>query len=124
MEDRFWAKVLKTEECWLWQGARREGYGVFHWKSGKLIGCHRISWGLAFGTIPTGMQVLHRCDNRLCVNPDHLFLGTQADNLQDAINKGHLNLAEAGRKTSHPSRYKGWKWQNIKNKRVWINPAT
>lgn len=64
------------------------------------MAAHRVAWELAFGSIPMGMQVLHHCDNRLCVKPDHLFLGTQADNLQDAVSKGRLNRIEAGKKRS------------------------
>jgi len=99
MEDRFWSKVRKTSNCWLWLGAKRDGYGMF-WLEGKLVSAHRIVWQLAFGSIPERMQVLHHCDTRLCVNPTHLFLGTQADNLRDAVEKGHLNRANAGRKRS------------------------
>lgn len=97
MNDRFWLKVSKTDGCWLWQGAKRNGYGMF-WQSGRLASAHRVAWELSYGAIPERMQVLHKCDNRLCVNPFHLFVGTQRDNLQDAVNKGHLNRVEAGKR--------------------------
>lgn len=70
--------------CWLWQGnTTKKGYG-------RLGGgqAHRMSWTAFRGTIPEGMCVLHRCDNRACVNPDHLWLGTQIDNINDCVNKG------------------------------------
>ena len=96
--NRFWDKVDKYGEfCWLWRGARRDGYGMF-WFKGKIVSAHRVSWELRFGGIPVGMQVLHKCDNRLCIKPEHLFLGTQADNLLDAVKKGRLNRSEAGKK--------------------------
>lgn len=70
--------------CWLWLGAKnKNGYGVF---SSKLA--HRLSWSFFNGTIPTNLCVLHKCDVRNCVNPDHLFLGTQQENISDMISKG------------------------------------
>ncbi len=98
MSNRFWDKVNKDgDNCWEWQAATRDGYGMF-WFNGKIVPAHRVSWELSFGKIPSGMQVLHTCDNRKCVSPLHFFLGTQADNLQDAVNKGHLNRSEAGKR--------------------------
>jgi hypothetical protein len=82
--DRFWAKVNKTDGCWLWTAYvnRQNGYGMMQW-DGKLRLAHRISYALAFGPVPEGKWVLHHCDTPACVNPAHLFLGTHLDNMTD-----------------------------------------
>jgi hypothetical protein len=67
--------------------------------SGKMVNVHRVSYGFAYGPIPPGKQVLHRCDVRACVRPDHLFLGTQKDNMADMIDKGRQAL---GKDLNHP----------------------
>ena len=88
VEERFWSKVKKTNGCWLWLDVPDAyGYGIFFiWPQNKKA--HRISWEIHNGAIPAQLHVLHSCDNPLCVNPQHLFLGTQADNNRDCIAKG------------------------------------
>lgn len=89
---RFWARVRKTETCWLWPSRfLPNGYGRYCIKRDRRrydFLAHRFAWIAAHGEIPKGMFVLHRCDNPPCVRLDHLFLGTHADNMADMSNKG------------------------------------
>lgn len=90
--NAFWNRVIKSDGCWGWTGQKHpHGYGEIERRyEGKryVILAHRISWILHKGKIPHGLRVLHACDNPPCTNPDHLFLGTQLENIQDAVMKG------------------------------------
>lgn len=90
LEERFWPKVdvRGLDDCWEWRGSKDGcGYGMI--KADKVTRrAHRVSWRLHNGPIPKGMQVLHHCDNPGCMNPAHLFLGSNMDNVQDKVQKG------------------------------------
>lgn len=88
--------IALRSRCWQWKGGQIRGYGGFR-LDGKLTGAHRVSWKLFKGPIPDGLCVLHECDNKLCVNPDHLFTGTQKQNSENMVGK---NRHAAG--TKHP----------------------
>lgn len=97
---RFWSKVQKSDGCWLWTGpvkSRAHPYGRF-WVSPerKHVKAHRIAWELEHGTIPEKLHVLHRCDNPRCVRPDHLWLGTHRQNMQDMAAKGRAAIVRSG----------------------------
>lgn len=87
----FWSlgRTARINDCWEWQGPRNpKGYGLFSYE-GKNHTAHRFAWEMANQqVIPTGMLVCHHCDNPPCINPEHLFLGTQSDNMADSRNKG------------------------------------
>jgi hypothetical protein len=91
LADMYWDRVERGRGCWLWGGGRGgNGYGILRRaeKSGFSPQAHRLSWIFANGAIPQGKYVLHTCDTPLCVNPSHLFLGSQRDNALDMVKKG------------------------------------
>lgn len=93
--ERYLKYVVKGDGCWEWTGATNEhGYGRLAAGLGKNFKAHRVSWELHNGPIPDGMNVLHRCDNPPCTNPEHLFLGTQKDNTRDMVSKLRMKYGE------------------------------
>lgn len=97
LRERFLAKVQKTDGCWNWTASKTsEGYGFIGegGRGGRCLRAHRVAYELFVGPIPEGVCVLHRCDNSACVNPSHLFLGTQADNIRDRDAKGRQARGE------------------------------
>jgi hypothetical protein len=95
LEERFWSKVDKTDGCWVWTASKNcEGYGRFNRFGKKRPNCegaHRVSYIISSGAeIPDGMLVLHKCDNPPCVNPEHLYLGSNADNARDKKDRGRV----------------------------------
>lgn len=96
--ERIWKWVDKSAPngCWLWTGTLiNSGYGKFDCKWSKSNLAHRNVYQLCVGPIPDGMHLCHRCDTPRCVNPAHLFIGTAADNMQDAYRKGRVRVPKA-----------------------------
>ncbi len=98
--DRWWRNVSISEGCWLWTGSKNgDGYGAIGRDPQVLA--HRLAWILFCGQIPRRKLVLHRCDTPACVRPDHLFLGTQKDNVRDCIEKGRRAVTAGEQNGGH-----------------------
>lgn len=116
VEIRFWRKVEKTDGCWLWTAAiNKNGYGAFAPTPTQVKRAHRVSWELHYGPIPPKIDVCHECDTRNCVRPDHLFLGTRKQNMEDCKLKGRTAAGDRSPVRLHPDR--------IGFKRGLLNPS-
>lgn len=104
LEDRFWKRVEKTDTCWGWSGPfNRKGYGWLTVNRRPFL-AHRFSYQLHIGPIPDDMFVCHHCDNPACVRPEHLFLGTNLDNMRDMYAKGRGPTGQRSGRHTHPER--------------------
>jgi hypothetical protein len=122
--DRFWSKVEKTDACWLWHGSRNNmGYPVFFLRTNPrnspLSYAHRLSFAIAKGPIPDGMVICHKCDVPHCINPGHLFLGTQKDNMADCSRKGRTRCGTRVGESNHKSKLTA---QAVREIRAIVNP--
>ena len=123
--------IDSSSGCWLWLPAKdtRWGYGYLwinhgiSWKDGKLVKASRLSYGLFNGEIGRDMQVLHRCDVPACVNPEHLFLGSQSDNMVDCYRKGRHPITQRMRDNMRQNRIVGGRKGKHYGKQSSSNPS-
>ena len=93
LKKQYEKSIIRDDGCWSWRKVPlNTGYATVYAGKKNILTAHRVSWMIHKGEIPKGMQVLHKCDNRICTNPEHLFLGTQKDNVDDMIKKGRYNI--------------------------------
>ena len=117
MPDRFWSKTIPVTEsgCWVFTGCVDEiGYGRFPYLQENKA--HRVAWMLTHGEIPKHLKVLHQCDVRCCVNPNHLFLGTQKDNVDDCVKKGRNVSVPKHGETNPMAKLKSHQVQEIRTR--------
>lgn len=94
VRKRFYSKVFKTRKCWEWKACLgKNGYGRFGYDR-ETLNAHRVSWIIEKGKIPKGKWVLHRCDNKPCVRPTHLYLGGSKQNVEDAVSRKRLKSSK------------------------------
>lgn len=124
LKESFENNVIKGPGCWDFNGkTRTDGYAALEYKGRRML-VHRASWLIHYGVIPDGIFVLHKCDNRKCSNPDHLFLGTQKDNIFDMVSKGRNRyvsgekIVQSKLKTEQVIKIKKLLAQNISNKKI------
>jgi hypothetical protein len=115
---RFEKRFIKDKNnCWIWKTSKdKSGYGQF-WYKGKVLRAHRFSWVLYRGEIPKEMYVCHHCDIRTCQNPEHLFLGSCKENIQDASRKKRLKRSKKTKKKMSLAKNKYWKESDRKEHR-------
>lgn len=102
--ERFWAQVDRSGSCWLWRGLASGDYGRIS-LDGRMWSAHRFVYHLTYGPIPDGLWVLHHCDVRSCCRPEHLYLGTHAENTRDAVERGRMATGDRSSTRLYPERH-------------------